>query len=263
VQPSVRERDEHEVDVVHGTTVGLNAVLTGEVARNGGVAQNCIDAASLIQHRIYGKSNFRREFEFQLWCQKSANVPPVAVDAGQGQQGRFVFTITPELGANNRSAVITTNFPMAHDKPIDVGITDFCKDCKICADNCPGNAITFADEPNQVERGYERWALDVEACYNFWGVVLGNGGCRICLAGCPYSRKDNWIHSTARTLRMNDPTGLTVLGMIWMQETFFDGPDNEEYYPPNHLQGNGTNASYRNGPEWMRIEEWFNVDVTW
>ena len=42
--------------------------------------------------------------------------PPIAVDAGQGQQGRFVYTITPELGSNNRSAVVATNFPMAIDQ---------------------------------------------------------------------------------------------------------------------------------------------------
>ena len=190
-------------------------------------------------------------------------VPPIAVDAGQGQQGRFVFTITPELGSNNRSAVVTTSMPLAHDKPIDVGITDFCKECKICADNCPSNAITFADEPTTVVRGYKRWDLDLEACFNFWGVALGNGGCRVCLAVCPYARKNNWIHSAARTISSYDPTGIADLGMIWMQENFFDGPSQEDYYPPNHPQGNGTNASYRLGPDWMRIEEWFNVDVTW
>lgn len=190
-------------------------------------------------------------------------VPPVAVDAGQGEQGRFVFTITPELGANNRSAVVTTNFPMTHDKRIDAGIFEFCKECKICADNCPSNAITFADEPDTVVRGYKRWALDLEACYNFWGVALGNGGCRTCLAVCPYSRKNNWVHSAARTASANDPTGLMDIGMIWMQQAFFDGPSQEDYYPPNHPQGNGSNASYRDGPDWMKIENWFNVDVTW
>jgi reductive dehalogenase len=189
--------------------------------------------------------------------------PPIAVDAGQGQQGRFVFTIAPELGANNRSAVVTTNFPMATDKPIDVGIHEFCKSCKICADSCPSNAITYADEPDTVVRGYKRWALDLEACYNYWGAVLGNGGCRVCLAVCPYSRKNNWIHSAARTIGAYDPTEVSDLAMIWMQENFFDGPSKEAYYPPNHPQGNGVNASYRDGPDWMKIENWFNVEVTW
>jgi epoxyqueuosine reductase len=190
-------------------------------------------------------------------------VPPIAIDAGQGQQGRFVFTITPELGSNNRSAVVTTNFPMAVDKPIDVGIHEFCNKCKICAENCPSNAISYDDEPMETIRGYKRWALDIEACYNYWGVVLGNGGCRVCLAVCPYARKNNWLHHTAREVAFRDPTGLADSGMIWMQRSFFDGPSKEEYYPPNHPQGNGVNASYRPGPDWMRIEDWFNVDVTW
>ena len=41
--------------------------------------------------------------------------------------------ITPELGCNFRPAVVTTNLPMVTDKPIDIGIQDFCKHCKICA----------------------------------------------------------------------------------------------------------------------------------
>ena len=99
--------------------------------------------------------------------------------------------------------------------------TDFCKDCKICADNCPSNAITFADEPDQPQSVVTNaGTLDLEACYNFWGAVLGNGGCRVCLAVCPYGRKNNWIHSSARNVSAYDPTGLADLGMIWMQENF-------------------------------------------
>jgi hypothetical protein len=105
--------------------------------------------------------------------------------------------------------------------------------------------------------------LDLEACYNYWGAVLGNGGCRVCLAVCPYSRKNNWIHSAARTIGAYDPTEVADMTMIWLQETFFDGPSKEDYYPPNHPQGDGINASYRDGPDWMKIENWFNVDVTW
>lgn len=186
-------------------------------------------------------------------------VPPIMVDAGMGEQGRFVFTITPELGANNRPAVITTSLPMTPDKPINMGIHDFCKRCKICADQCPSDAISYADEPDMVVRGYKRWALDIEACYNFWGQVLGNGGCRVCLAVCPYARKNNWLHAMARNVSAYDPTGLADHGLIWMQENFFEYPDPQAYYPPP----DGVNASYRQPPEWMQIERWINVDVDW
>ena len=171
-------------------------------------------------------------------------VPPICVDTGLAQQGRFVFTITPELGPNHRPAVVTTNMPLQHDQPIDFGAHDFCKECKICADYCPSGAITFADEPDTVVRGYKRWSLDLEACYNFWGQVLGNGGCRVCLAVCPYSRKSNWVHDMARVVSTSDPTGLADKGLLWMQENFFEFPDAEAYYPPSY---GGENASYRSG----------------
>lgn len=187
-------------------------------------------------------------------------VPPICVDTGMAQQGRFVYSIAPELGANHRPAVVTTNMPLKHDKPIDFGVHEFCKACKICAEQCPSGAISFADEPDTVVHGYKRWKLNLEACYNFWGQVLGNSGCRVCLAVCPYSRKDNWIHSLSRTVSSSDPTGLADRGLIWMQENFFEFPEAKDYYPPTY---GGTNASYRNGPEWMRVEEYFDVDVTW
>ncbi len=190
-------------------------------------------------------------------------VPPICVDAGLAEQGRHLITITPELGTNHRPAVITTNMPMKVDKPIDFGVQEFCKECKICADNCPGNAIPTEDDSREVVRGYKRWQIDVNACYNFWGVALGNGGCRTCLAVCPYSRRSSWVHDVARKVSAADPTGLIDTPLIWMQEQFFGGPEKEAYYPPNHPDGDGRNASYRPAPDWMKTEKWFDVKVTW
>jgi len=39
-------------------------------------------------------------------------VPPIAIDAGLGEQGRNGIMITPEVGCNIRPAVITTNIPI-------------------------------------------------------------------------------------------------------------------------------------------------------
>ena len=188
---------------------------------------------------------------------------PVCIDAGIGEQGRHIFSIAPELGSNHRPAIITTSLPMTIDKPIDFGVQDFCKNCQICADYCPGNSIFNGDDAIMTVRGYEHWYLDPDACYNFWGTALGNGGCRVCLAVCPYSRKANWVHKTAAAISRVDPTGLADLSLVWMQDTFFPSPEKEEYYPPNHPDGDGWNASYRPGPEWMLTEKWFDVEVTW
>jgi reductive dehalogenase len=185
--------------------------------------------------------------------------PPIIVDTGLGQQGRFGFTVTPELGANHRPAFVTTDLPMSVDKPIDFGAREFCQNCMICADQCPSGAISDADDYNAVVRGYEKWQLDIEKCYNFWGQVLGNGGCRVCLAVCPYTRKANWLHDAARTAIIADPTGVVDNALIWMQMTFFEYPEVVDYFPPPK----GVNASYREGPEWMQIERWIDVPVTW
>lgn len=188
---------------------------------------------------------------------------PVCIDAGIGEQGRHIFSIAPELGANHRPAIVTTSLPMTIDKPIDFGVQEFCQTCKICAEYCPSNSISFEEEPTEVVRGYKRWTLNTDTCYNFWGTALGNGGCRVCLAVCPYSRRATWVHKTAAAISRIDPTGLADIGLIWMQDSFFPGPDKEEYYPPNHPDGNGWNASYRPGPDWMLTEKWFNVEATW
>ena len=57
-------------------------------------------------------------------------VPPLAVEAGLGEVSRPGYCITPEVGNNCRMAVVTTNLPMAIDKPIKFGVAEFCKKCK-------------------------------------------------------------------------------------------------------------------------------------
>ena len=63
-------------------------------------------------------------------------MPPLAIDAGLGEQGRIGVLISPESGGNTRLGCVLTNIPMATDKPIDFGVQEFCKSCKICAEQC-------------------------------------------------------------------------------------------------------------------------------
>ena len=70
-------------------------------------------------------------------------VPPVALDAGLGEQSRHGGMIAPEVGSNIRSAVVTTSIPMKTDKAIDFGVPDFCAhrkvcpSCRLCIAACP------------------------------------------------------------------------------------------------------------------------------
>lgn len=187
-------------------------------------------------------------------------MPPVAIDAGLGEQGRKGLLITPELGSNARLACVTTNVPMAVDKPIDIGVAEFCRKCKICAERCPGNAISHEDEP-KIVRGYKRWEIKHENCFHIWASVATSHvrGCRICLAVCPYTRKNNWLHALSRNIDPRDPTGLVSSTLLWMQKAFFTYPAAREFMPPPA----GRNASYHEPPEWLQTEKWFDVEKTW
>lgn len=185
-------------------------------------------------------------------------VPPHAIEAGLGEVGRTGFCITPELGGNCRMAVVTTSLPMAVDKPIDFGLAEFCNKCKLCADSCPSGAIPTADSPKgMVLRGYEHWYINNGACYNFWRETMGPMGCRLCVATCPYSRKDNWIHDVARTLDPRDPTGVVSSGLLWMQKSFFDAPDAADYRRPPE----GEFASYRPAPSFMEAAKYLDIEI--
>jgi len=181
-------------------------------------------------------------------------VPPILVDAGLGEQGRHSIVITPELGCNFRPAIVTTNLQLEPDKPIEFGVQDFCKTCKICAENCPSGAITRGEK--EEVRGYLRYAVSAEKCHNFWDSCLGNMGCRLCVAVCPYTRKSNWLHRTALNITANDPTGVSHSALVGLQKRFYPGPDPEEYFIPSL---GGSNATYRDPPWWLRTEDFIDT----
>lgn len=181
-------------------------------------------------------------------------VVPMAIDAGLGELGRNCILITPELGANARLAVVTTDLDMEADKPIDIGVHEFCKKCKICAEQCPSGALTMDDEPKDVIRGYKRWNCDQDKCYKIWNTLATSHarGCRICLAVCPYSRKNNWIHTIAREVDPRDPSGITSSALLAMQKGLFEYPEANEYLPPP----DGDNSTYHEPPDWLITEKW-------
>lgn len=180
-------------------------------------------------------------------------VTPIMIDAGLGEQGRMSCAITPELGGNFRPAIVTTNIPVEPDKPIRFGVAEFCKTCKICADQCPSGAITRGGKIS--ERGYEKYQINVEKCYRFWYSNAGNIGCRVCLAACPYTRKSNWLHRGALHMTSKDPTGLSHRALTFLQKQFYPAPDPESYYTP---EWGGQNASYRQPPWWLKSEDFID-----
>lgn len=189
-------------------------------------------------------------------------VPPLAAASGMGEIGRGGTLITPEVGTNIRLAAVITNLDLEADKPIDIGVKHFCEECKICADTCPSGSISSADKPDVVSRGFRKYDFNQDSCYEFWNTAsTADGlGCRICVAVCPYTRKNNWMHVLVKEADPRDPTGLTRKTLLAMQHNFFYYPDAQDFHPE---WTGGKFAGYHQPPEWLRSENYLKVKKTW
>jgi epoxyqueuosine reductase len=116
---------------------------------------------------------------------------PMAIDAGLGELGRNGLLITREYGPRVRLSKVFTDLPLETDKPVDIGIQDFCEKCTECARGCPGRAILDGertDQPRNISNssGVLKWPTDTEKCLAFWE---RNGGyCMNCIKVCPWNR---------------------------------------------------------------------------
>jgi len=121
---------------------------------------------------------------------------PLSIDAGLGQLGRLGYTISEKFGPRMRLAAVLTNMPLIPDKPIDLGVDEFCKKCKKCAESCPSKSIPIGDK--SIDNGLLRWKLNDETCHDYWGKV--GTDCGICMAVCPYSRPNRTLHKAIKLL---------------------------------------------------------------
>jgi len=107
-------------------------------------------------------------------------IPP-AMASGLGELGKHGSLINPEFGSSFRLAAVLTDAPLAPTPPRSFGVDDFCRNCRVCEDACPPQAIG-ADK--QLVRGAEKWYVDFERCLPFFNQTQG---CAICIAVCPWS----------------------------------------------------------------------------
>lgn len=121
--------------------------------------------------------------------------PVVAQDAGLGTIGRMGLLMTPKLGPRVRIAVVTTNLKLGvNTKTFDSSVIQFCGICKKCATNCPSQSISFNSPKKLNER--ERWKINHEKCFTYWNKI--GTDCGKCVAVCPYSHPNNFIHNLIR-----------------------------------------------------------------
>lgn len=117
------------------------------------------------------------------------------VISGLGEQSRQGQMITPEHGLMQRLQKVITDLPLPPGKPVDFGVTNFCRTCKKCAEYCPPQAISMETEPSYDARdvpyhspGVKNWHWPQEKCIAYIHQV---GGCALCFSVCPYSKKHN------------------------------------------------------------------------
>lgn len=127
---------------------------------------------------------------------------PVAVDCGLGELSRAGYLLTQEFGLAVRLSIVTTDLPLDHDLPIDIGVQSFCEQCRICSEECPSGAIPSGKKI--VHNGLNKWKLDEKKCYSYWHV---NGtDCGICMAVCPWTKPPTPFHRfTAKIASIKGP----------------------------------------------------------
>jgi len=114
---------------------------------------------------------------------------PAVLMAGLGELSRIgEMILNPFIGPRSKSVLVTTDLPLAVDKPIDFGLQAVCSLCLKCARECPCNAIPFG--PKVVFNGYEIWKPDVEKCGKYRLTNMKGSACGRCMKTCPYNRED-------------------------------------------------------------------------
>jgi reductive dehalogenase len=155
-----------------------------------------------------------------------ANPQATALSSGAGELGRNGLVISEKYGARvHMPDPIMTDLPLVADKPIDIGVSDFCSVCKKCAVTCPTNSITFDDrDPRNgktlsrdvsgygVYNGVQKFKINWKTCYalrpythEYWS------SCLTCAAICPFTKPDTWWHTAAIGWLRNTPFAMRPL----------------------------------------------------
>ena len=153
-------------------------------------------------------------------------LPPILLWAGLGEMSRIGdIVLNPFLGPRFKAAVVTTDMPLAVDKPIDFGLQDFCSRCKKCARECPSKSISHGDKV--MRNGYESWPNNVEKCS---AMRVGNkhgASCGTCIKVCPWNKPFTLFHRTINWAMRNIPVARR-LG-VWGDDLLGYGQVEEEY----------------------------------
>jgi Pyruvate/2-oxoacid:ferredoxin oxidoreductase delta subunit len=136
-------------------------------------------------------------------------MPQLVIESGLGEESRIGIALNPFVGASFKISAVLTDLPLECDKPIDFGIQAYCAGCRICAEQCPTQSISYGEKEEY--NGYMKWKHDAVRCAT--GVITNQFGaiCQRCTKVCPWNRCDSspevfrdWdgsiesLHSSAR-----------------------------------------------------------------
>ena len=139
--------------------------------------------------------------------------PPLLLLSGLGEVSRIGEVIlNPFLGPRLKSGVVTTDMPLAHDKPIDFGLQEFCNACNKCARECPAGAITAG--PKLMFNGYEIWKSDSQKCATYRITTPGGAMCGRCMKTCPWNLEGLFHEKPFRWLAMTFPKTAPFLAKL-------------------------------------------------
>ena len=116
-------------------------------------------------------------------------LPQLVIESGLGEESRTGIALNPFVGASFKVSAVLTDIPLECDKPIDFGLQDYCSNCKICAEQCPTQAISYGEK--EEHNGYMKWKHDGVRCAT--GVITNPIGniCQRCTKICPWNRRDS------------------------------------------------------------------------
>ncbi len=155
-------------------------------------------------------AQYIREFGYRATAHNDANYEtlcvPLAVDSGLGELGRMGLFMHGKFGPCVRLAVVTTELELPPAEGSDYHMEEFCRICKKCSDNCPTGAISGEDETES--RGFRHWSINQERCFAFWKRI--GTDCGFCVAVCPYTKPDNFLHRLVRFYVSRNPLNQRV-----------------------------------------------------
>ncbi len=116
---------------------------------------------------------------------------PTILWAGLGELSRIgEVVLNPFIGPRFKTIVMTTDLPLATDRPIDFGLQYFCSNCFKCARECPCDSISFGSKV--IFNGYETWKPDVERCARYRLTNQRGLACGRCMKTCPLNKVISW-----------------------------------------------------------------------